>query len=333
MPTPIIEYRCLLISPSDVSQERDALTNLVQLWNAQVGAGLNARLELVRWEYHATPDMSDSPQNVINAQLVESCDLGIAVFWSRLGTPTASYPSGSIEEIYRLIQKGARVLVYFSSRPIPQEVFASDQFARLQEMRAKLYHEGLLAMYSDVANLREQVNLHLTNIITQLLATDRAVPTYVPSSGTLTAPTPDVRVTVAAGFQQAVSGDLTYLLAISVQNHSPVPVYISGGIYIESRAGGIVVPNGDFLTNEYQRFREIPPGRSYTLNMDPTEIKRHISEGLVCAAAKDDIGRVYRSSEDEFSIAMKILFEHYLKDEEAQAAILKATRRGLRASG
>ena len=100
MPTPIIEYRCLLISPSDVLEERDALTSLVQRWNAQVGTGLNARLELVRWEFHATPDLSDTAQNVINAQLLESCDLGIAVFWSRLGTPTPTYPSGSIEEIY-----------------------------------------------------------------------------------------------------------------------------------------------------------------------------------------------------------------------------------------
>jgi hypothetical protein len=317
MPTPIIEYRCLLISPSDVLKERDALTSLVQHWNAQVGTGLNARLELVRWESHATPDMSDTAQNVINAQLLESCDLGIAVFWSRLGTPTVIYPSGSIEEIYKLIQRGARVLVYFCSRPIPQEAIVTDQFARLQEMRAKLYQEGLLASYSDVANLREQVNLHLTNIVTQLLSTDRNIPTYVPSSGTLTAPTPDVRVTVAAGFRQAINGELTYLLAISVQNHSPVTVYLSGGVFIESRAGGIVVPNGDFLSNEYQKFREIPPGRSYTLNVDPAEIRRHMSCGLVCAAAMDDIGRVYRSSEDEFSTAMKILFEYYLKDDSA----------------
>lgn len=114
MPTPIIEYRCLLISPSDVLEERDALTSLVQHWNAQVGTGLNARLELVRWESHATPDMSDTAQNVINAQLLESCELGIAVFWSRLGTPTATYPSGSIEEIYKINSErraGARVFL------------------------------------------------------------------------------------------------------------------------------------------------------------------------------------------------------------------------------
>jgi hypothetical protein len=270
-----MEYRCLLISPGDVAEEREALTNLVNHWNAQVGVGLNARLELVRWESHATPDMSNSPQNIINSQLLESCDLGIAIFWSRLGTPTASYPSGSIDEIYKLIHKGARVLVYFSNRAIPQEALTDDQFAKLQEIRSKFQQEGLLSTFSDIASLREQVNLHLTNIITQLLSKDQGISTYVPSSGTLTAPTPDVRVRANAGFRLFPGVDPTYLLAVSVQNHSPGMVYISGGIFIETRSGGIVVPNGDFLTGESQGFRELAPGRSYTLNIDPNEIRKH----------------------------------------------------------
>ena len=137
----------------------------------------------------------------------------------------------------------------------------------------------------------------------------------VPSSGIVTAPTPDVRVTVNAGFTQSSNGGTRYLLAICVQNHSPGIVYLSGGIFIETQSGGIVVPNGDFTTGEYQRFREISPGRSYTLNVDPREIRKHRSEGLVCAAAKDDVGRVYRSSEAELSRAIKILFEYYLKDD------------------
>lgn len=33
MPQQIIEYRCLLISPGDVTEERDALTKLVNEWN------------------------------------------------------------------------------------------------------------------------------------------------------------------------------------------------------------------------------------------------------------------------------------------------------------
>src|SRR5437867_1957784 len=113
MPQQISEYRCLLISPSDVTEERDALTNMVQSWNAQIGGALNVRVELLRWESHATPDMTRQPQTVLNEQLLETCELGIAVFWSRIGTAMQDYESGSVEEIDRLLKRGVRVLVYF----------------------------------------------------------------------------------------------------------------------------------------------------------------------------------------------------------------------------
>jgi hypothetical protein len=82
MPRTVIEYKCLLISPSDVEEERNALTDLVGKWNAQIGQALGARLDLVRWESHATPEMGGEPQSIINAQLVEESDFGIAVFWN-----------------------------------------------------------------------------------------------------------------------------------------------------------------------------------------------------------------------------------------------------------
>jgi hypothetical protein len=117
----ITEYRCLLISPSDVAQERDALTDLVNGWNAQIGRALNVRVELVRWETHASPDLQGPPQSVLNRQLLGDCHFGIALFWSRIGTPTSSYRSGSDEEIRRLLDAGVRVLVYFNRSPIPQD--------------------------------------------------------------------------------------------------------------------------------------------------------------------------------------------------------------------
>src|SRR5205807_8690783 len=98
MPNQIVEYRCLLVSPSDVLEERNALTQMVNLWNAQIGRGLNVRVELVRWESHSTPDLSGPPQAVLNQQLLESCDIGIAIFWSRIGSPTDTNESGSVEE-------------------------------------------------------------------------------------------------------------------------------------------------------------------------------------------------------------------------------------------
>ena len=99
MPRKPIEYRCLLISPSDVKTERNALTKTINEWNAHIGEALSARVNLVRWESHSVPDSLAAPQDSLNRQIVENCDFGIGVFWTRVGTKTATDESGSAEEI------------------------------------------------------------------------------------------------------------------------------------------------------------------------------------------------------------------------------------------
>jgi hypothetical protein len=318
MPQQIVEYRCLLISPGDVAEERDALTRLMVDWNAQIGKGLGVRVELVRWESHAAPDMSGPPQDVINSQLVGDCDLGIAVFWSRLGTPTSTHPSGSVEEVYRLIQQGARVMVYFSERPIPQSALRDDQFAKLQEIRQRFQEQGLLATYSDADHLCRQVQLHLTNVVTTLLAKDRDVSALVPSSGTLTAPTPDVRVTVRGAVALHPITGKVVALSIGIQNHSPVSVF-TGNIFIETRTGEQVMFKDDVITGEGQKPRELRPGESYEFYIDPAKLMRFSGLGLVCAAMRDAIGRVYRSTESELQNALRnVGYELPAGDEEAE---------------
>ena len=310
----VIEYRCLLISPSDVNEERDALAAVISKWNAQIGNGLDVRLELVRWEFHATPDLSAPPQQVINKQIVNDCDLGIAIFWSRLGTPTEQYSSGSIEEIYRLLQKGARVLVYFCDRPIPQDSLRDDQYQRLQELRKRFSEQGLLATYVEIPNLVTEVQLHITNIVTQMLAKDRGFHSFVPTAGSITAPTPDVRIKVQPAFAQIPGGPTLSVLTITIQNHSPVTVYL-GNIYLELKDGNIYLPFSDKLTREYQKRRELHSGDSFTLNVDPKNLlEKNISpKDIVCAAVRDAIDRVYRSDKIEFLQALESAQEEIAK--------------------
>lgn len=177
--------------------------------------------------------------------------------------------------------------------------------AHLEQIAAKYGSVGIpLVIHNQIRDENEKID-----------GINAELSSRVKSSSTpevLTLPALDVRVTVNAGFTTSIYGKLIFLLAISVQNHSPVAVCLRGGIFIETRSNGIVVPNGDFLTNEYQRLREIQPGQSFTLNIDPEEIRTHKSLGLVCAATRDDLGRVYRSDEAEFAVALQILFEQYV---------------------
>src|SRR5437870_2445930 len=105
MPKSLLTYRCLVISPSDVPEHRDAVERAIHAWNAHTGPMLNARIEPVRWESHARPQMGSGPQAVLNKQIVDDVDFGIAFFWGRPGTPTDDHEPGTREAIER---RGAR---------------------------------------------------------------------------------------------------------------------------------------------------------------------------------------------------------------------------------
>jgi|SRR5215467_15427982 len=174
------EFRCLLICPSDVRAERDALSDVVVKWNAVIGEGLGARIQLSRWETHGVPDASASPRQTL--QFIDDltlCDFGVAVFWTHLGTPQADYFSGSIEQIRK---RGARILVYFNTAALEPEMLLLHEMARkMREFKTKLLADEVAWEYNgrennSIANLCEQATLHLTGVVTELLTRQRAQP-------------------------------------------------------------------------------------------------------------------------------------------------------------
>jgi hypothetical protein len=294
MPVQKLTYRCLLISPSDVEKERDAIESVANHWNAQIGRGLEAAVEMVRWESHARPDMSGPPQDVINRQMVDDCDFGIAVFWSRLGSPTAKHPSGSVEEIERLIAKGANVMVYFSSAAVPQERLRDDQFSKLQEIRKNYQERGLLATYESVEALKTKVTLHLTSLVSSLLTKARAGNQPIPSTGTLTAPKPDIRLRIRAVLVGPRAGQMGAFVSVDVQNHSPMTFYFQSLSFAVSDGSGLMVTK-DAYTGDLAMARPIQPGDSLTILVDPQDLSKHLGPGvtLTNVSVTDKIGRLF----------------------------------------
>lgn len=81
-------YRILIASPGDVAEERDIIRQEIARWNSMHAVEMKMILLPVGWETDATPDLQEPGQAVINRQLVDTCDLLIGVFWTRLGTRT-----------------------------------------------------------------------------------------------------------------------------------------------------------------------------------------------------------------------------------------------------
>jgi Domain of unknown function (DUF4062) len=110
-------FRVLIASPSDLAEERQAATDAINEWNAQHAAAESVVLLPVKWETHALPETGQRPQQAINRQLVQECDILVGMFWTKLGTATGVAESGTVEEVNQFVIAGKKAMLYFSSRP------------------------------------------------------------------------------------------------------------------------------------------------------------------------------------------------------------------------
>jgi len=85
----------MVASPSDVSQERVIVRDVIAEWNAVHAKDRKTVLIPLGWETHATPEMGDRPQAIISGQLLKDADLRVAMFWTRKGSPTGVANSGT----------------------------------------------------------------------------------------------------------------------------------------------------------------------------------------------------------------------------------------------
>jgi hypothetical protein len=169
MPRTATVLRVLIASPSDVAEHREVLMNVVQDWNAMHSSADGIVLMPVKWETHAHPASGDYPQGLINKQIVDDCDILIAAFWSRLGTPTPVAPSGTAEEIERLREKGKNVLLYFSTAPLPQS-HDPEQWRMLQEYQRTLQKDILYWNFATPEELYRSASRHLASVIHTMTA-------------------------------------------------------------------------------------------------------------------------------------------------------------------
>jgi hypothetical protein len=141
------------------------IANVLQSWNNTNGESFGILLIPVMWETHSAPAMGESPQAILNKQIVDKCDFLVGAFWTRIGTPTTEAISGSVEEIERFVAAGKPVLLYFSSRPVRPSSLDPDQYEELKHFRSKCEARGLIDHYTSEAELTEKLSRHLTKTI------------------------------------------------------------------------------------------------------------------------------------------------------------------------
>jgi hypothetical protein len=154
-------FNVMIASPSDVPAEREQVRAVIYEWNAIHSMARKIVLLPVGWETHASPQMGGSPQSIINDQVLARADLVVGVFWTRIGTKTDDYDSGTVEEIERHIAAGRPAMLYFSSSPVELDSVDHEQYLKLKTFKASCKSRGLYEPYSGIAEFRAAFNRHL----------------------------------------------------------------------------------------------------------------------------------------------------------------------------
>lgn len=172
----------MIASPSDVPQERRLAREAILDWNSINARHLQIVLMPTGWETHSTPDTGNSPQSIINGQVLKHADLLIAVFWTRLGTSTGVAASGTVEEIEEHIKAGKPAMIYFSSAPVQPDSIDQDQYAALTEFKKSLGSQSLYQVYDNPIDFEAKLKRHLAQKIIERFLDGKVTPDLAASS-------------------------------------------------------------------------------------------------------------------------------------------------------
>ncbi|MBZ3858280.1 hypothetical protein FG683_024010 [Salmonella enterica subsp. enterica serovar Senftenberg] len=157
-----------IASPSDVPEEREAITESLYEWNALNSQTTGFVLLPVRWESHSAPTMGDRPQGIINNQVVRNCDMLIGAFWTRLGSPTGVEESGTVEEIKWFLKQQKPVMLYYSKKQVDLDLIDTQQLEKLKEFKKSIRDKGIQEQYTNVDELKMKLSRQLTIVLREV---------------------------------------------------------------------------------------------------------------------------------------------------------------------
>jgi len=158
----------LIASPSDVPEEREAITESLYEWNALNSLETGFVLLPVKWESHSAPTMGDRPQGIINNQVVRNCDMLIGAFWTRLGSPTGVEESGTVEEIKWFLKQQKPVMLYYSKKQVDLDLIDTQQLEKLKDFKKSIRDKGIQEQYNTADELKMKLSRQLTIVLREV---------------------------------------------------------------------------------------------------------------------------------------------------------------------
>ncbi len=176
-------YDLLLSCPGDVLDLKETIDACVKSFNASIGEANNIRIEVKHWSTDSFSQSGDKPQNILNKQFVDDCDLCVALLGIRFGTPTDNYDSGTEEEIEKMLEQDKQVFLYFVERNVDPSKIDLDQYKKVQEFKKKYTDKGVYTVVKSADELRSNFQNALSLYFIKLVApnTTQLQPVLAPS--------------------------------------------------------------------------------------------------------------------------------------------------------
>lgn len=154
-------YNLLISCPGDVKEEVALIESAVEEFNELYAEPLGITIKTRHWSKSSYAQSGGKPQALLHEQFVHKCDAAVAIFWTRFGSPTDEYGSGT-EEIEIMLQSGKQVFMYFSDKPIPPSKMNSEGYEKIQAFRDKYKDRGIYFTYSSDEDFKKMFFAHLS---------------------------------------------------------------------------------------------------------------------------------------------------------------------------
>ena len=155
-------YNLLISCPGDVKEEVALIESAVDEFNELYSETLGITIKTRHWSKSSYAQSGGKAQELLNEQFVNKCDAAVAIFWTRFGSPTDEYGSGTEEEIEIMLQSGKQVFMYFSDKPIPPSNRSGNGYEKIQAFREKYKDRGIYFTYSSDEEFKKMFFAHLS---------------------------------------------------------------------------------------------------------------------------------------------------------------------------
>lgn len=162
MPKKVVQYSLLISCPGDIKEEIKIIEESVEQFNKFYSNTLGIEIVTKYWKKDSYAQSGGKPQALLNKQFVNDCDAAVAIFWTRFGTPTDEYGSGTEEEIELMLSSGKQVFMYFSDAPLPPSQNNSDEYNRVLSFKKKYKNRGIYFSYSSTEEFKKLFFDHLS---------------------------------------------------------------------------------------------------------------------------------------------------------------------------